>query len=93
MRRRSRGRDDLAATVDDISSTLVLAVGDLEEHPAIPTLASFRMVTNVRRMAERLAGRGYASLDVHEVVLEGESHTSVVPVALTRGLRRIFARP
>ena len=75
----------------DLPGRLVLAVGELEEHPAIPMLASFKMVTNVRRMAERLSDRGH-SLEVQSFVLNGESHTSVVPVSLTRGLRALLGR-
>ena len=79
----------LAAMRDDVATTLVLAVGALEEDPRIPMLSQFRMVTNVREMSARLESRGYPSLSLATLVLDGESHTSVVPVALTRGLRRI----
>jgi len=84
--------EGLAAARDDLATKLVLAVGGLEEDPRIPMLAQFKMVTNVERMAERLAGRGYPSLSLTGLVLDGESHTSVVPVALTRGLRAIHRR-
>jgi len=53
-------------------------------------LAPFKMVSNVHTLAERLRARGYDSLDLAVFVPEGESHTTVVPVALTRGLRYIF---
>jgi predicted alpha/beta superfamily hydrolase len=84
-----RLEDDRAGA--DLHGRLVLAVGGLEEHPDIPMLASFKMVTNVQRMAERLAGRKH-SLEVTSFILEGESHTSVVPVGLTRGLRTLLGR-
>ena len=81
----------LAETREDVDSQLVLAVGELEENPRIPMLAQFKMVTNVHRMAESLSSRGYESLRLTKMVLDGESHTSVVPVALTRGLRAIYS--
>ena len=60
---------------------LYLAVGGLEESPRIPALAPFKMVTHARTLADRLG------CDIE--VLDGETHTSVVPVALCRGLRAL----
>lgn len=82
--------EETALQRDDLDASLYLAVGALEESPEIPMLARFRLVTNVGRMADRLTGRGYPSLRVERRVLEGESHTSVVPTALTRALRAFF---
>jgi len=81
-----------AGASDDIDADLVLAVGGLEEDPRIPMLVQFKMITNVDTLAERLGSRGYASLRLSKLVLEGESHTSVVPVALTRGLKATYSR-
>jgi uncharacterized protein len=67
-----------------------IAVGGLEETPSIPSLAPFRMVTNARRMAERLEARDDAGLEVRFAELDAETHTSVVPVALTRALRALL---
>ena len=64
---------------------LHLAVGGLEESPRIPALAPFKMVTNARTLAERLEREMGGAVTFE--VLEGETHTSVVPVALCRGLR------
>lgn len=82
----------LAESTDDVSASLVLAVGGLEESPDIPMLGRFKMVTNVREMADQLRSRAYPSLSLTTLVLEGESHTSVAPVALTRGLRVLYGR-
>jgi predicted alpha/beta superfamily hydrolase len=76
----------------DEAASLFVAVGGLEEAPEIPSLAPFKMVTNARRFAAELKETAEPSLDVLFVELEGESHTSVVPVALTRGLRSIYRR-
>jgi uncharacterized protein len=81
--------ENLAPPLEDLEARLFLAVGSEEERSDIPGLAQFRMVSNVRTFAERLAARGYPSLDVGTYVAEGESHTTVVPLALTRGLRYI----
>jgi hypothetical protein len=48
------------------------------------------MVSNVRTLSARLASRDYPSLDLATFVADGESHTTVVPVGLTRGLRHVF---
>ena len=77
----------LAESQPDLHATLFLAVGANEETPAVPALAPFRMVSNLRTFAERLAERRHPSLRLDTWIAEGETHTSVVPVALTRGLR------
>lgn len=86
---------EAARSRDDLAAKLFLAVGGGEERADIPQLAPFRMVSNVRGFAEQLRGRGYPSLSIDTFVPDGESHTTVVPVALTRGLRWVHrpARP
>ena len=79
-----------ARSGDDLDAAVFLAVGGNEERADIPALAPFRMVTNVRMLAERLASRAYPSLKLGTFVADGESHTTVVPVGLTRGLRHVF---
>ena len=78
-----------AGSRDDMPADLFLAVGAGEERPEIPMLAPFQMVTNVETMAERLRSRSYPSLDLTTFIADGESHTTVVSVALTRGLRKV----
>ena len=79
-----------AETHDDLEAHAFFAAGSLEEGAGIPGLDQWKMVTNPTRMVKALQDRNYASLDVGMHVLEGETHTSVVPVALTRGLRALF---
>ena len=67
---------------DDLDVDLFLSVGALE---------SERMVGNMAKMAERLRSRGYPNLRLTEHVFEGETHLSVVPATLSRGLRALFA--
>lgn len=62
-------------------------VGGLEEGAGIPGLDAWKLVTNTRRMAERLSGPDWPGVEAEVHVFPGESHTSVVPAVLTRGLR------
>ncbi len=73
-----------------LEPSVFLAAGGLEEAPEIPMLASFKTITNVEKMAERL--RQSDRLAVASDILAGETHTSVIPVALTRGLRYCYRR-
>lgn len=76
----------------DLKAGLFLAVGAMEENPAIPMLAQFKMITNVNRMHETLAAQHYPSLRLAAEVIAGETHTSVVVPALIRGLRMLAPR-
>jgi hypothetical protein len=70
---------------------VVLAVGGGEEGPRIPHLNRYKLVTNTRRLFEDLSTGRLPARSAHLEIIEGESHTSVVPSALTRGLRRVLA--
>ena len=54
-------------------------------------LAQFKMVTNVHETETRLTEHRYPDITVRSMVLEGESHTSVVAGALLRRLRALLA--
>ena len=73
-------------------ANVFIAVGELQESPDIPMLAQFKMVTNTQKMANRLSQREDPSLTVNLDIIQGETHTSVIPVALTRGLRSVLQR-
>lgn len=49
------------------------------------------MVTNTHRMANALADRAYPSLNLTVHEFDGETHLSVIPATLSRGLREVFA--
>lgn len=85
-----RREAELASNRNDLATTLFLAVGSGEERADIPMLASFRMISNLHALADQLRSRNFASLALETFVAERETHTSVVPVALTRGLRHVF---
>ena len=67
-----------------------MAVGALEEGGGIPNIDGFRMVSNARDLAQRLEMRSAPGLDVRLQIFGDETHTSVVPAALTRGLRTLY---
>ncbi len=63
---------------------LFLSVGGLEEEP------TERCVSSLEEFHRRLEGRNYAGLDMELVIFEDETHGSVLPGALTKGLMTIF---
>jgi predicted alpha/beta superfamily hydrolase len=71
----------------DAPARVFLGAGALEEG-AGPFLDQFKMVSNLSDFARCLRGRA-AEIDVSSHVFDGESHTSVVPAVLTRGLRAL----
>lgn len=72
-----------AEAVLDRPIKLFLSVGGLE------TLEPWGMVDDMVGLADRLSG--YPGLILSRQVFEEESHTSVIPGALSRGLRSVFA--
>ena len=68
-------------------------------HKALPVrlfmsdgeLESSSMLSTMRQLADTLQRRKYQGLEVHTRIFEGETHLSTFPVALTRGLRTVFA--
>ncbi len=85
-----RREAEAAAARNDLDVSVFLTVGEFEERAEIPALAPFRMVSNVREFSAQLESRNYKSLRLATRVAEGESHTTVVPGALTRGLRFVY---
>jgi predicted alpha/beta superfamily hydrolase len=66
------------------AGSLFISVGGEE-----PNAPPWMMLDNFHRFAERL--RSIKGLALTSHVFEGESHTSVIPAALSRGMRTIFA--
>ena len=81
-----------AADAADLPASAFLSAGSREEGTGNPMLDQYKLVSNTKAMAERLAGRDYPSLRVSIEIIQGETHTSVVSVALTRGLRALHGR-
>lgn len=82
--------EPLTHAVESSTSSLHVLVGEHEENPAIPMLASFKMISNAKQMMAPLME---ADPDrFHFEVIAGETHTSVVAPALSRGLRRAIGQ-
>jgi predicted alpha/beta superfamily hydrolase len=99
--RHALGREEAwAAGHDDLAADVFLAAGDREETsearswPPMPgdVAAAAQMVTNVHVLADRLRDRRYPSLGVTSTILADEHHTTIFPVALSRGLLHFHAR-
>ena len=69
-----------ASTSTDLTARLFMSAGELEP----------RIVNEMTGMADELRSRGYASLELKTVVFEGETHQSVVPPTMARGLRYLY---
>jgi predicted alpha/beta superfamily hydrolase len=77
-----------ARTHHDLPARLYLSAGGREE-----TEANFtRMETNVKRLDDLLAHRHYPGLQLRTQVLDGETHSSVFPAALNKGLRALYTK-
>ena len=77
-----------AERATELDVDLFMSVGSLEESGPASTA---KMVTNVQRMAEVLRERGYPNLRLSDYIFEQETHLSVIPATLSRGLREVFA--
>jgi len=68
----------------DLCADLFLSVGGLEVQ------APWSMVENFERFTNQLRQRAYPNLKLTTHLFENESHTSVIPAALSRGLRAVL---
>ena len=79
----------LAAGAPDLPVSLFLGVGGHEEaHDA-----DQKMVSHVYEMDARLRARAYPSLDLGFHVFPDETHMSVFPAGVSRGLTSVFGGP
>ena len=70
-----------STTNDDLPARVFLSIGG-DETPG--------MIKDVERFAAALKGRGYASLELDTLVIDGETHMSGIPASFSRGLRFLF---
>jgi hypothetical protein len=77
-----------AATHTDLPVTMFLSVGALE---AIFEPEFAAMVANVTKLTEILTARKYPGLKLISHIFEDETHLSVIPATMSRGLRAVFA--
>lgn len=65
-------------------------VGGLEEREEDPQAAQYAAVSNVREFSQVLRGRQYEGLSQQFHVFEDETHLSVIPATISRGLRFVY---
>jgi predicted alpha/beta superfamily hydrolase len=78
----SKFEETYAAAHKSLPVRLFMSDGELEGSDMLGTM---------RKMASALTDRHYPDLDLHTRIFEGENHTSTFPVAVTRGLKTVFA--
>jgi uncharacterized protein len=66
---------------DALPARVFLSAGTEEGGMILPDLL---------RLAEIVAGRNYAGLELHYHVFQGETHMSGLPATMSRGLRYVF---
>jgi predicted alpha/beta superfamily hydrolase len=79
-----------AATHDALPARVFFSVGILEEPEGDEELAPYRMVSNLHDFEAVLAQRGYRGFEWTSVYFPEETHTSVIPATISRGLRYIY---
>lgn len=82
-----RTEEALAPQTAPLNAELFMSVGGLE------TEQPWSMVDGVERMAALLRGRSSPGLTVHAHTFTGETHTSVIPAALSRTLWTLLRNP
>jgi len=70
-----------AANNADLSAKVFMSLGGLENEDTI---------ANMQRLAGTLEDRGYDGLELTTYIFEHETHLSVPPAAMSRGLRVVF---
>ena len=83
-----REEAEWAAAAADLPANVFLSVGSLEE----VTNASAKMVSNLIDLSAILHRRQYPNLQLTHHVFPDETHMSVFPIAVSRGLRAVFDR-
>jgi uncharacterized protein len=76
----------LASRTGDLPVRLFLAVGSMEEADGAP----YWPVSSLAELAASLSSRDYPGLRLAHHVFPGEHHMSVLPGAVSRGLRTVF---
>lgn len=71
-----------------LRARLFLSAGSEEEKE----FTSYAMVSNLQAFVDTLRSRKYAGLEIQSHIFEGESHLSVVPATISKGLRSIYAK-
>ncbi len=83
-----RHEEAFAAAHAELPARVFFAVGELEEQD--PDLYWGHMVSDLQRFVEAVKGRQYNGLEFELHVFEDESHESVIPATISRGLLYIY---
>ncbi len=73
----------------DLDARVYMCSGRLEEREGRPD--KYGMVSNMLNLAKTLEERNYQNLNLKHQVIDDETHLSGHPLALIRGLRKVFA--
>lgn len=76
-----------ALTHDNLQAKVFLSAGALE---AIYEPKFAAMVSNVTKLTEILRSRNYPGLELTSHIFDNETHLSVIPATMSRGLRAVF---
>ncbi len=74
----------------NLAARLFVSVGGLEEDPNSDRLRPYAMISNLERLTGILRARAYSGLQLESVVFPAETHLSVIPATISRGLRSVF---
>ena len=83
-----RHEEEFAATHTALPARVFFSIGELEE--SNPEISWGHMVTDLRRFVEAVEARQYEGLEYVSHLFEDETHTSVIPATVSRGLRYIY---
>jgi predicted alpha/beta superfamily hydrolase len=83
-----RHEEEYAATHRALRGRVFFSIGELEEQN--PEIYWGHMVTDLQRFVEAVEARQYEGLEYESHLFEDETHTSVIPATISRGLRYIY---
>ncbi|MBN1222404.1 MAG: alpha/beta hydrolase [Candidatus Aminicenantes bacterium] len=81
---------EYAKNHSDLPARVFISVGSLEEREGNQRDAELAMVSNMHRLAKILRERNYPNLRLTTHVFEDETHISVTPATLSRGIRMVY---
>jgi len=76
-----RFETEYATTHSDLPATVFVGAGSLEPE---------FMVNNISKLEKAFRNRNYPNLQLHTQIFEGETHLSVLPYTITRGLKVVY---
>ena len=72
---------EFATNHSDLPATVFIGAGSLE--------AEF-VINNILKLKKAFENRNYPNLQLHTHIFEGETHLSVVPYDISRGLKAVY---